>query len=60
MLACPNCNEPMTSQAVEAHAALPPLEINACAACNLFWFDKSESLRLAPKAVLGLFEYIGR
>jgi hypothetical protein len=50
----------MTSQAVEAHGAMRPLEINACAACNLYWFDKSESVRLAPRAVLGLFEYIGR
>lgn len=50
----------MAVQAVDTHAALRPLEINACAACNLFWFDKSESVRLAPRAVLGLFEYIGR
>lgn len=60
MLACPNCHEAMSAQALEAHGALRPLEINACAACNLFWFDKSESLRLAPRAVLGLFEFIGR
>ena len=28
--------------------------------CNLFWFDKSESVRLTPKAVLELFQYIGK
>lgn len=50
----------MTAQTVDAHGALRPLEINACAACNLFWFDKSESVRLTPRAVLGLFEYVGR
>jgi len=50
----------MTAQAVEAFGALGPIEINACAACNLFWFDKSESVRLTPKAVLALFQCIGR
>jgi len=60
MLDCPNCHEPMTSQAVEAHGALRPVEIDACAACSVLWFDKAESLRLTPRAVLGLFEYIGR
>lgn len=58
--ACPNCSAPMTAQVVETHEALRPVEINACAACSLFWFDKSESVRLAPRAVLGLFELIGR
>ena len=50
----------MTSQVVETHEALRPVEINACAPCNLLWFDKAESVRLAPNAVLGLFEHIGR
>jgi hypothetical protein len=45
---------------VEAFGALRPNEINACAPCNLFWFDKSESVRLTPKSVLELFQYIGR
>ncbi len=50
----------MTSQIVEAHGALRPMEIDACVPCNLFWFDKAESVRLTPKSVLGLFEYVGR
>ena len=50
----------MTGQDVEAHGTLRPIEITACAACNLFWFDKAESIRLTPKAVLELFQYIGK
>ena len=44
---------------VEAFGIVHPLEINACAPCNLFWFDKFESVRLTPKAVLELFRFIG-
>src|ERR1700730_11602911 len=59
MLACPNCNESMPPQMVEAFGIVHPLEINACAPCNLLWFDKFESVRLTPKAVLELFRFIG-
>ena len=37
----------------EAFGTLRPIEISACAACNLFWFDRLESLRLNAQA-LGL------
>ncbi len=60
MYGCPNCRDPMTAQEVEAHGTLRPIEITACAPCNLFWFDKAESIRLTPKAVLELFQYIGK
>ena len=50
----------MAPKVLEAFGILHPIEINACAPCNLFWFDKSESVRLTPKAVLELFQYIGR
>ena len=50
----------MASRLVEAHGALRPMEINACTPCNLFWFDKAESVRLTPRAVLELFQYIGQ
>jgi len=45
---------------VEAHGTLQPIEINACAPCSLFWFDKWESVRLTPEAVIGLFQFIGQ
>lgn len=50
----------MASLEVAAFASLRPIEISACAACHVFWFDKLESVRLTPKAVLELFQYIGR
>jgi hypothetical protein len=47
-----------------AHAggfgSLQPIEISACTPCHLFWFDKLESVRLTPKSVLEVFQFIGR
>jgi hypothetical protein len=60
MIACPNCRDPMVAQLVEGYGVLEPIEINACEACNLFWFDKLESVRLTPKSVIGLFQFIGK
>jgi hypothetical protein len=58
MRGCPNCHDPMAAQAVEARGSLRPIEINACAPCSLFWFDKSENVRLTPKAAVGVgFDY---
>ena len=45
---------------LEAFGTLRPIEITACTPCNLFWFDKAESIRLTPKAVLDLFQNIGK
>lgn len=59
MIGCPNCREPMAPQSADAHGALQPIEINACVPCSLFWFDKWESVRLTPKSVLGLFQFVG-
>jgi len=60
MTACPNCRDPMLAQPVEGYGALEPIEINACEACNLFWFDKLESVRLTPRSVIDLFQFIGK
>lgn len=49
----------MTELPLEAFGTLLPIEISACAACNLFWFDKSESIRLTPRSVLEVFRFIG-
>jgi len=35
-----------------------PIEIDACEACQAFWFDASESPRLTPAATLTLFSVI--
>jgi hypothetical protein len=51
----------MAPQIVEAYGAVVrSIEIGCCASCTLFWFDESASVRLTPKAVLGLFQYIGQ
>jgi hypothetical protein len=49
----------MADQAVEAYSGAGPLEVGSCAPCNLLWFDRSGSISLTPRAVLGLFQYIG-
>ncbi len=59
MTSCPNCYKTMTTQAVDVYASTRPVEIDACLACRLFWFDQWESTRLVPRAVLSLFQYIG-
>jgi hypothetical protein len=61
MVDCPNCRAVMTTRSVEAHGAVvQPMDIDCCAACSLFWFDAAEGMRLTPKAVLELFQYIGQ
>jgi hypothetical protein len=50
----------MPPQSVEANGLLESMEINACAPCNLFWFDKLENIRLTPKSVIELFQFIGK
>jgi hypothetical protein len=50
----------MPPRLVEANGMLEPMEINACEPCNLFWFDKLESIRLTPKSVIELFQFIGK
>jgi hypothetical protein len=50
----------MTDQAVETFSGAGPLGVGACAPCNLLWFDQSGSISLTPRAVLGLFQYIGQ
>jgi len=49
----------MTDQAVETYSGVGQLGVGSCAACNLLWFDQSGSIGLTPRAVLGLFQYIG-
>jgi hypothetical protein len=59
MIDCPNCRGPMTTQSVDAQGVAGTQQIDACATCSVFWFDSAEDLRLTPKAVIGLFRYIG-
>jgi hypothetical protein len=51
----------MTPQTLEAYGVVArAIEVGSCAACSLLWFDESASVRLTPKSVLGLFQYIGQ
>jgi len=36
-----------------------PVDIDICADCQAFWFDKYESLKLAPASTLKLMKFIG-
>lgn len=55
---CPNCEKPMAALSLEAHLSVP-IEINLCSACQVFWFDKYESLKLSPASTLQLMKLIG-
>jgi hypothetical protein len=57
--ACPNCRESMTTLRLDTFAPLKPVDVEMCAACGLIWFDRHESISLAPKAVIGLLRFIG-
>jgi hypothetical protein len=57
---CPNCRSAMAAETHEAQPTLRAVEAYSCASCNLFWFDGMASIQLSPRAVLGLFESIGR
>lgn len=59
MASCPNCYQSMSTQTFDAQVPTRPVQIDACPACRLFWFDQWESTALAPRAVLSLFQYIG-
>jgi Zn-finger nucleic acid-binding protein len=55
---CPNCSDEMKSMTVEAHLSAPET-IDLCPACQGFWFDKYEDLKLAPASTLNLVKLIG-
>ncbi len=48
----------MDAQTLEGHVGTA-VQIDRCPSCQLFWFDRLESVRLAPAATLRLFQLIG-
>ncbi len=48
----------MTALALEGHSGTT-VNIDLCAGCQVFWFDRRESLQLSPGSTLTLFERIG-
>jgi hypothetical protein len=55
---CPGCASAMTSLTVDGHLGTH-VDLDMCPTCQVIWFDRLESLRLAPAAVLRLFRVIG-
>jgi hypothetical protein len=55
---CPGCKAQMGSQTLEGHLG-PSVTIDLCLACQVFWFDRHESLQLSPASTLKLFRLIG-
>lgn len=48
----------MTAHTLDGHLGRT-IEIDACPACQAFWFDHRESLQLTPRATLQMFRLIG-
>jgi hypothetical protein len=55
---CPGCAAPLVAETLEGHLGRP-VSIDLCLPCQLFWFDRNESLQLAPRSTLRLFRLIG-
>jgi uncharacterized protein YbaR (Trm112 family) len=55
---CPGCSAAMSTLALEGHVGAA-IDIDICAGCQVFWFDRRESLQLSPRSTLKLFERIG-
>lgn len=55
---CPACGAAMAAHVFEARLGRS-VEIDLCLPCQLFWFDRGESLQLSPSATLKLFRLVG-
>jgi hypothetical protein len=49
----------MRPHVLASHGTLGTVELDACPDCRLFWFDRAESIALAPDSVVQLFRLIG-
>jgi 5-methylcytosine-specific restriction endonuclease McrA len=54
---CPSCAQAMTKRALANHDA-GQVCLDLCYPCHAIWFDRNESLQLAPHAVIELFRDI--
>jgi len=55
---CPGCSTEMTSMTLDGHSGAQ-VNIDVCAACQAFWFDRMESLQLSAGSTLKLMKFIG-
>jgi Zn-finger nucleic acid-binding protein len=58
-IACPSCRAPMRKQGFEGHGG-GTVRVDLCFPCHAIWFDRAESMQLAPRAVIDLFRDIHR
>ena len=54
---CPSCRQFMQGREFERHDH-GKLQLDICFDCGAIWFDRLESVQLAPAAVVGLFKEI--
>jgi Zn-finger nucleic acid-binding protein len=52
---CPGCGAAMTTTTLHDRLGTA-LEIDVCAACHAFWFDRYENIRLSAASTLRLFD----
>jgi len=52
---CPGCAAEMETLTLDGHLAAK-VDIDLCRACRAFWFDRFESLQLAPRSIVRLFQ----
>src|SRR5438876_10954800 len=52
---CPGCAAEMTALTLDGHVGTK-VQIDFCSACHALWFDRFESLQLAPRSIVRLFE----
>ncbi len=53
-VACPSCAQPMGKRALPNHEGAQ-LCLDLCYPCHAIWFDRNESVQLAPRGVIELF-----
>lgn len=56
-VACPSCAQPMGKRALPNHDGAQVC-LDLCYPCHAIWFDRAESMQLAPRAVIELFRDI--
>jgi Zn-finger nucleic acid-binding protein len=56
---CPSCRQPMEKAAFDRQLG-GALRLDLCYPCHAIWFDRNESMQLAPAAVIELFRQIHR
>ncbi len=54
---CPSCGAAMAAQSLDGQLGAT-VDVDVCAACRVIWFDRYESLQLAPASTIRLFKLI--